>query len=337
MNGPAWPLRRSLLAALAALAAAPLAGIAQPLTRRRIALVGWEHMFEGPRGLDEVARSLGRRGYADGRQVEFLRVVMPARAEEEGGRGFGYLVPKLEQLVLPLKPDVIVVLGSIMAGGMQRATRTIPIVTTVADPVAMGLAASISRPGGNVTGLSGGMAETAVKAMEFTKALVPRLARIAIFHDSRDMASRFAATYAQAARDVGVDPLMIAAFEGANLVRALRELPPGRAQAGLMAWSPPDGVGDFYREAIARRLPLVGVVERDAEAGALVAYTAYDRMPSVERLAAVIEQLLRGGDPATIPFQYPDGFRLVVNRRTAAALGIVVPPDLLLRADRVIE
>lgn len=334
MSGPACPLRRGFLAALAA---APFAGVAQPLARRRIAMVGFAQMFEGPQGLDEVARSLARRGYADGRQVEILRVVIEMNTGEEGARGFGYLVPKLEQQVLPRKPDLIVTLGSIMAGGLQRATRTIPIVTTVADPVAMGLAASLARPGGNVTGLSSGMSETAGKAMEFTKILVPRLARIAIFHDSRTMASRFAATYAQAARGVGLDPVMIAAAEGAELVRALRELPPGRVQAGLMAWSPPDGVGDFYREAIARRLPLVGVVEKDAEAGALVAYTAYDRTPFTERLAAVIEQVLRGGDPAAIPFQYPDGFRLVVNRRTAVALGVTVPPELLLRADRVIE
>lgn len=294
-------------------------------------------MFEGPQGLEEVARSLARRGFADGKEVEIVRVVIPARPEDERGRGFDYLVPKLEQQVLPVKPDVIVVLGSIMAGGMQRVTRTIPVVTSVADPVEMGLASSLAMPGGNITGLSAGLAETAVKAMEFMKGLVPGLLRIAILHDARPMATRFAGAYERAARSMGLEPLMIAALETADLVRALRELPARRVQAGLMAWSPPEGAEAFYREAIALRLPLMGASEGDAEQGALVSYTSFERAPAAQRIAAVVEQVLRGGDPATIPFQFPQGFRLVVNKRTALALGYTVPADLLIRADRVIE
>lgn len=323
---------------LAALAGAPLAALAQaPRARRRIVLVGFPGMFPGPNGLDEIVKELAKRGIADGRQVEIVRIVIETRADEEKGRGFAYLVPLLEKQVPPARADVLVAYGSIMAGGLQRVTRTIPIVTSVADPVEMGLAQSIAKPGGNVTGLSAGLAETALKTMEFMKALVPRLARVAIFHDARTMAARFAGAYERAARSVGLEPRMFAALETAGFVRALREMPPGSVQAGMVAWSPPDGADAFFREAIARRFPLVGTSEPDAEAGALVAYMSFDPIPIAQRMAEVVEEVLRGGDPAAIPFRYPQGFRLVVNRRTAAALGFTVPPDLLLRADRVIE
>ena len=323
---------------LAALAAAPLAALAQaPARRKRVAFVGFDSMFDGPGGLDAVVTALERRGFADGRQIDVVRVRIEVRMGEEKGRGFGYLVPMLERQVPAARPDVIVALGSIMAGGLQHVTKTIPIVTSVADPVAMGLADSLSRPGRNVTGTSGGLEETSVKAMEFMKVLMPSLSRVVIFHDGRPMATRFAAIYERAARSAGLEPAMVPAFKGNDLVRALQALPAHRARAGLLAWKPPEGGEDFYDIAVARRLPLVGASEVDAERGALVSYSAHDPVPFPQRMAAIVEQVLRGGDPAGIPFHYPQGFRLVVNRRTARSLGFTVPAELLLRADRVID
>jgi putative ABC transport system substrate-binding protein len=103
-----------------------------------------------------------------------------------------------------------------------------------------------------------------------------------------------------------------------------------------MAFGPGDPEA-FYREALAKRLPFIGVNEGDAELGALAAYHAADPGDTATRLAPIVEQVLRGADPATTPFKYPQTFRLVINKRSAQAIGLVVPPDLLLRADRVIE
>ena len=330
--------RRLVLAALAALALAPLTARAQPASagRKRLALAGFADMFPGENGLDEVVRILAQRGLVEGRQIEVLRAVVPPPGPQDAGRGLDYLVPKLRELVLPAKPDVIVVFGSIMAKGMHLATRTIPIVTSVADPIELGLAESLARPGGNVTGLSGGVPETSVKVMEMLTRLVPKVSRVAIFHDSRPVATRFASHNERAARSLGIEPAMFSSTELADLVQALRKLPPRRFQAALMAFGPGDPEV-FFREALALRLPLVGVTEEDAEQGALAAYTAADPGSTAAKIAPIVEQVLRGADPARMPFQYPQNFRLVINKRSAQALGLVVPPDLLIRADRVIE
>jgi putative ABC transport system substrate-binding protein len=333
--------RRLALAAVAAaplFALAPLASRAQAPSagRKRLALVGFAEMFQGKNGLDEVVKALGQRGFLEGRQIEVLRVVIPPPGPQESARGLDYLVPKLRELVLPLKPDVIVGFGSIVAKGMHMATRTIPIVTSVADPLELGLAESLARPGGNVTGLSAGAAETSVKVMETLKRIVPRAERVAIFHDSRPVATRFAGHYERAARSLGIEPAMFSSTEMAELIQLLRKLPPRRFQAALMAFGPGDPEA-FFREALAMRLPLIGVSEEDAERGALAAYQAVDPRDTATRIALIVEQVLRGADPATTPFQFPQNFRLVINRRSAQAIGLVIPPDLLLRADRVIE
>lgn len=330
--------RRVALGALVALALAPLAGRAQPASagRKRLALAGFADMFQGENGLDEVVKALAPRGFVEGRQIEVLRLVVPAPGPQDAGKGLDYLVPKLRELVLPAKPDVIVVFGSILAKGMHMASSTIPIVTSVADPIELGIAQSLARPGGNVTGLSAGVPETSVKVMEMLLRLVPKVSRIAIFHDSRPVATRFASHYERAARGLGLEPAMLSSTDMAELVQALRKLPPRRFQAAIMAFGPGDPEA-FYREALAMRLPLIGVGEEDAERGALAAYTAADPGSTAAKIAPIVEQVLRGADPARMPFQYPQNFRLVINKRSAQALGLVVPPDLLIRADRVIE
>jgi putative ABC transport system substrate-binding protein len=128
---------------------------------------------------------------------------------------------------------------------------------------------------------------------------------------------------------------MVGAIEPEEQLRQLRQLANRQVQAGLLTWSDADP-GVAAREALAARLPLVGANEAFTEAGLLASYAAVDLAPA-PKLAAAVEQILRGADPATIPFQFPQLFRLVINRRTANALRLVVPPDLLLRADRVIE
>ena len=186
-----------------------------------------------------------------------------------------------------------------------------------------------------MTGVALGGAETATKTIEFMKALVPKLVRVAIFHDARPMATRFAGLYERAAKSQGLEPVMVARIEESDLLRELRGVSSRRVQAGLWAW-PVGEAKDIAREALAARVPLVGTSGEFTEAGLLASYSAFG-LATAPQLAAAVEQILRGVDPGTIPFQFPRQFRLVINRRTASALKLVVPPDLLLRADRVIE
>jgi putative ABC transport system substrate-binding protein len=321
---------------MAAVALVPLVARAQAGGRKRVAFVGFPGMFEGPNGLDAVAKALAARGWADGGRIEVVRVAIEVAPEAERGRGLDYLAPVLERRLREVKPDMIVVVGSIMTKGTSVATRTIPIVGSTLDPVDLGVAASIARPGANVTGIAGSHPDTSLKAMEFLKSLVPRLARIGIFHDSRQGATRFAGHYESAARAFGIEPVRVSALTIPELVQALRAIPVRRIQAGVVGWMPPEDPEAFLREAAARRLPLLGTNDGDVEQGALIAYTTADPALAA-RMAAIVEQVLRGADPATLPFQLPQTFRLVVNKRAATALGLAVPAELLLRADRVIE
>jgi putative ABC transport system substrate-binding protein len=334
-RGREFAVRRALLGAAALAALAPVLPMARTAGRTRIVLMGFAEMFDGPAGLEGVVKTLAERGIVDGRQVEFVRVAIPAVAEEERGRGFAYLVPKIEELVLPRKPDIIVTVGTIMTKGASLATKEIPIVGSVADPVDVGVARSLARPGMNVTGVANGAVEVAIKTVEFMKLLVPRATRVAIFHEGRQMAARFAGHYERAARSIGLEPVMIASIDPAEMLREIRSLPARRIQAGLWTWAA-GSAPDVAREAMGARVPMVCADESFTEAGLLASYSVLQQ-PIPPRLAAAVEQILRGADPGAIPFQYPQEFRLVINRRTASALKLTVPADLLLRADRVIE
>jgi putative tryptophan/tyrosine transport system substrate-binding protein len=324
--------RRRVL--LLAIAASPLLARAAPAPRKRIVFVGFAEQFTQSTDFDDIVRSVASRGFVDGREIEIVRVkIDPAKANSEK-KGMDYLVPKIEREVLPLKPNVMLALGSIMARATHLATRTIPIVTSVSDPVDIGLAESIARPGGNVTGFSAGLEATSVKLLELMKLIIPGLARVAVFHEPRPMSTRVAAHYERAARGLGVEPVMVSSMDPAELVRALRSFRAKRIQAGIWAWA--EGQDLAAREAIALRIPLVGGQEDAAEDGFFLSLFAFDRAPA-PKLAAVVEQIPRGADPAGIPFQYPLTFRLVINRRTAKALGIAITPELLVRADRVID
>ncbi len=321
------------LAALAALAeialAAPGAGA------KRVVLVRFARReATDADNLDEVLAQLGKRGFVEGRDLDVHRLVIDIR-DVEGPRRFDHVTERIRQEGLPLRPDLFLTEGTGFTEAIRVVTRTVPIVTSVADPVGSGFAASLARPGGNVTGLAQGVAETAGKSIEIVRRLVPRITRLAVFHGAGTIGTRFARHYERAARVAGIEPEMFPTADEASLVAATRRAASRRVEAGIL--TSPDGFGAMAaRAAIEARLPLIGHQEHLTDGGCLASYYARDS-EGPERLAAVAEKVLRGGDPATIPFQYPLTYRLVLNRRTAKALGIDIPPDLLLRADRVIE
>ena len=328
---PLLPAVRRRRAILSALALAPLLAFSAtegPRKKRLVVLTFNKDEYRSG-GYEEIVRMLGERGFAQGKQLEVIRFAVDEPPSPETNRVL------IERHVVPLKPDVILTGGSILTYQAFLATRTIPIVTSVPDPVDSGFAQSLARPGGNVTGLARGAAESSTKSVEMLRLLIPRLTRLAIFHGTRPVPVRHAGHFERAARSAGLEPVMVTSDDPAVLVEALRALPSKRIQAAYWAFAPGEPA-EVAREALRARMPLASEQEEWTEAGLLASYSWFDPAP-LPRLARIVEQILRGADPAGIPFDYTQQFRFVINRRTALALGIPLTPELMLRADRVID
>lgn len=319
--------RRLALHALCVAALAPLPALARE--RKRVVVVH----FDDPKGwssfVDDLRRGLAQHGIADGRDVQIRAEGITVTGAKPGPET---VAEQIRRQVLPLEPHVIVTTGAIMSYVVSLATRTVPVVTHAPDPVAAGFAKSVARPGGNITGLSDGLDETAPKSMEFLKRLVPGAKRVAILHEPRPVSKKVAAYYEQAALEVGLEPVMVTSTERDELLAALRDLPARRIDAGVfMAFVNPRRVAEA---AMAARVPVIGQDHDATRLGCLASYAGFEPDP-VPKLARAVAQILRGANPGDIPFQLPQRFRLAINRSTAAALGIAIPADILVRADMV--
>ncbi len=243
--------------------------------------------------------------------------------------------------VVRLGVDVIVATGSnpnVVAA--MKATTTIPIVMTGADPVSTGLVASLARPGGNVTGLAvdtGG--EILGKRFELLKETLPNLARLGILFNPDVAFTRTRRTsMAETARTLGLTTIPVEARGLDALEQAFATMVRERAQAFVMQG---DSVLFEYRGQIAEmalrnRLPAASLQRELAEAGFLLTYGA-DIPDLYRRLAGFVDKIFRGAKPADLPVEQPTKFELVINLKTAKALGVEVPTSLLQRADEVIE
>jgi putative ABC transport system substrate-binding protein len=223
-----------------------------------------------------------------------------------------------------------------MTRAIAQATREIPIVTGTADLVASGFVKSLARPGGNVTGLSDGATDLAVKSVELLKSLVPGLRKVAIFHHREESFAEIGDFIESGARASGVGAIRVPMAPPAE--RILGTIPGLRAQ-GVQAAIYASGTtralhAELARAAIRERLPMWTDIEAMVASGLLGSLSA---APDFEDpLAGVVDKVLRGVRPEDIPVRLPERFRLVVNRATANALGLKVPPEILLRADEVI-
>ena len=325
--------RRKLLWAAAAGLAAPIGvqaqGSAQP---RRIAHLSGSGEWASRPFLDAFRDGLRALGLVEGKGY-----VLEQRYAE--GR-----VERLAVLALELvanTPDVLLVSTTPAALAAKAATTSVPIVVVlVADPVGAGIVQSLARPGGNITGVTNIVAELAGKRLELLKELVPGASRIAVFvnPDSQNAPLQLRSA-AAAARTLGVELRPVLELRRAeDLERAFSSAAQARAQAGIRMIDP---LVFMLREqtaalAIQYRLPMIYPSREDVQAGGLVSYGT--NVPSQYRQAAVmVEQILKGAKPADMPVEQPTKFELVINLKTAKALGIVIPQSLLLRADEVIE
>jgi putative tryptophan/tyrosine transport system substrate-binding protein len=323
--------RRELLAAFGGAAAAwPVAARAQQANKLpTIGFLGANPSIESSRVAAFVQR-LRELGWIDGRNL-----AIEYRWAE--GRNERYAENAAE--LVRLKVDVIVTSATPPTVAAKQATAVIPIVfAAVTDPVGTGVVATLSRPGGNVTGLANQISDTAGKKLEFLREIVPDLRRLAIMINVGNPGSVMDMREAEAAaRTLG---LLVTTSE----IRRAEDIGPafetlkGRADAIYVC---PDPLMNTNRTrinilAVGARLPTMHAVREYVEAGGLISYGP--NLPDhFRRAAEFVDKILRGAKPADLPVEQPTKFDLIINLTTAKALGLEVPPTLLARADEVIE
>jgi putative tryptophan/tyrosine transport system substrate-binding protein len=235
-----------------------------------------------------------------------------------------------------LKVDVIVTGGS-AALAVKQETSVIPIVLAiVGDPVGTGLVASLARPGGNVTGLSFQSTDLAGKRLELLREVVPGLRRVAIVADAGNPSSVKELDEVQAmARSLGLDVTRLEVRRAEDIAPAIEPLK-GRADALYVCTSALFNERARINALVATRLPTIYVIREYVDAGGLLSYgTNYSDL--FRRAGEYVDKILRGAKPADLPVEQPTKFELVINLKTARALGIIIPPMLIARADEVIE
>jgi putative tryptophan/tyrosine transport system substrate-binding protein len=239
-----------------------------------------------------------------------------------------------------LKVDVIVTVGSIATRAAKEATATIPIVMTQdPDPIGNGFVASLARPGGNITGISNLSPELSGKRLELLKEVVPGLSRVAVFGNStiRDHAQELKEVE-RAAAAFGIKLQYVDIRSSQDIETAFRAAGKGRADALLVLHSP---IHVSHRKLLAEhaaktRLPAIYYRHEFVEDGGLMTYgvslTDMDR-----RAATYVDKILKGTKPAHLPVEQPKKFEFIINLKTAKQIGLTIPPNVLVRADRVIK
>jgi putative ABC transport system substrate-binding protein len=275
---------------------------------------------------------LHERGYVQGRNL-----VLECRYSENR---FDRALALAAEL-LSLEPDLMLVVGTGQARAAQQATRTIPIVMYgVIDPVWQGLVPSLARPGGNLTGLTDTPTEMEGKRLQLLKEITPGLARVAILGPSAPLQENWTSKHLEpAARSLGLS-LRIYAVVGEDFADAFEAMVKAGEEALFVLPTPQWNTRDFPQRIAAlatlRRLPSIGQDMRFVQAGGLMSYSA-DAHAFCRRIGFYVDKILKGANPGDLPVEQPTKFNLVINRRTATALGLSIPQSLLLMADEVID
>jgi putative ABC transport system substrate-binding protein len=324
--------RRAFIAGAIAFSAAPLAGEAQ--TPAKIPRIGLLSPF-APSDTAVWHQAL-RQGLRDLGWVEGKSISIEYRYAE----GKRDRLPVLAAELVRLKVDIVFVDTTSAALAAQNATRTVPIVLAVgSDTVATGLVTSLARPGGNITGLDQIAPELGGKRLELLKEIVPMLSRVAVLWNPQNPSSTLNWKELQLpARQLGVQLHSLEVRSPTELDKAFEAAT--RAGAGALAIMPdPVFVTNLKRIAnlaAKRRLPSIFHLREFVDAGGLVAYGP-DRSDLFRRAATYVDKILKGAKPADLPVEQPTKFELVINLKTAKALGLTIPRSLLSRADQVIE
>lgn len=322
--------RRQVLSALGGAALIAAWPATAQSSQFRVSWMSPTRVADGSPFLDELRRGLRELGYVEGRNLLL---------EAFWGEDSGERIDKLVAEVVASRPHVIVAQGG-TAVAMRRATTTIPVVFGYSgDPVEAGLVDSLARPGRNLTGISYLALELVGKRIELIKEVLPGLKRVAVVANPQhpgDQAERRASQAAATALG-----LSLAYFEARNLAQldeALTAIEKSGSEA-LVMFPVQNVIRNRERIAawaVKNRLPVISGWAQFAEGGNLMSYGPNLRELS-RRLAVYVDKILKGAKPADIPVELPTRVELVVNLKAAKALGVTVPPTVLVRADQVIE
>src|SRR6202171_6046397 len=324
--------RRGFIRGVAAgLFVAPLVTRAQtPKTVRRIGYLSYATRLT-PAELQERNAPLRELGWVEGQNLTVERRYANGRVE---------LVTHFAEELVRLKVEIIVTNGTIATVAAKNATTSIPIVmSSSGDPVRAGLVASLARPGGNVTGFALMLPELDGKLLALLHELLPNAQRVGVLVNQTNPASsaRLKATE-QVYASLGLQPIFIDAASSNELENAVLEVVRQRGQALVVV---ADSLFLSYkfpimRAALSYALPVIVEDRELLEAGGLLSYAVSER-EHTRRVAALLDKILRGAKPADLPIEKPTKFELVINLKTAKALGLEIPAALIARADEGIE
>ncbi len=327
--------RDSLIALLAATAAAaPLAtpGTARAQPAAKPPRIGYLTLRSRGHALEAVfVTALREAGYVEGKNITIDWRFADTKVEK---------LPALAAELVALRVDVLVAASTQAVSAAAAATKTIPVVFPgAADPVGSGFVKSLSRPGGNITGFSTMAADLGGKQIEVLRAVRPRMMRLAILvNPSNSSLASVMQNFEAGAKQTGVTLQQFAAHTPEAIDQAFAAMPKARIEAVAVV------VDAFLLEetkriaalALRYKLPLISTQQIDVEAGSLMSYGAV-LADNYRRTAGFVIKILNGAKPADLPVEQPTRIELVVNMKTAKALGIKFPQEIMVRADRVIE
>ena len=323
--------RREFIAGLGGAAAWPLVAQAQQASIPLVGFLTSAGAAANARYLDAFRSGMLELGYVEGSNIRY---------EYRFADGHLDRLPELAVDLVRIKPNVIVSAPLPTHMALRQATSTIPIVmATGADPVGFGLVTSLSHPGGNVTGLTNFAEVLAAKQVDLLRELIPRLSRLgALVNVTNPLHVPQLQETKAAAVTNGIDLMPVEIRYPDELGPAFETLAKERVEALAV---PPDTVFSNFRRRIAElaaatRMPAIYGFREHVEDGGLMSYGP-DNRGNYRRAAAYVDKILKGAKPGDLPIEQPTKFELVINLKTAKALGLEIPPQLLARADEVIE
>jgi putative tryptophan/tyrosine transport system substrate-binding protein len=316
---------------IAALVGGGITEAQQPTKVPKVGLLRGRASASGT-SLDGVVGELRALGYVDGKNITF----QSRSAENKLDR-----LPALAEELVGLKVDLLLVPATVEALVAKNATRTIPIVClNIGDPVALGLVNSFARPGGNITGFTAINAVLTGKRLEILKETIPKLSRVTVLLNPQDTSvSELEWKESQlAARELGLQLHSMDVSTADKLDSAFKEATKARSEALVLTLQ---GLFSANQKRIAdlalkNRLPTIYPRGDFVDSGGLMSYGA-DPTESFKRVASMVDKILKGTKPADLPVEQPKKFEFIVNLKAAKQIGLTIPPNVLVRADRVIK
>jgi len=324
--------RRSALARMAALCAAILARPALPQQKQqRVGFLTSASPEAYRESLEALVTALAAHGYVQGPNLA---------VEQRWSEGAEAALEKLAGELAAIPVDVIVTWGTSATAAAQKATRRVPIVmANTADPLGSKFVQTLARPGGNITGVSSISTDLSGKVLSLLKEILPKATRIGVLRNpANPVTRRHLQNARRAAEDLGIELVAAEVAPEGSLETAFARLAAARVE-GAIVLADPTFVSrreQLASLALKHRLPVAYQRSENVDAGGLISYSA-DLREQFRLAASYVHRILQGATPAELPVVQPTKVELVANLKTARALGISIPPAVLLRADRVIE